>query len=79
VAFSSALELQLLLFGHRNFLAAFPTVPRVFYALTHTDHDIWHLLLGTYVFLQDVQFRILPCAVDHISFADREEEKPVTT
>jgi hypothetical protein len=30
-------------------------------------------------FLQKVQFRILPCTVDHISFTDRGEKSPITT
>jgi hypothetical protein len=29
-----------------NFLAVFPKIPMVWHVLTHTGHDIWHLLHG---------------------------------
>jgi hypothetical protein len=64
---------------YANFLAVFPKLSRVWHALTHVGHDIWHFLKWVQMcFLQEVQFRILPCTVHIISFTDREEERPIT-
>ena len=60
---------------HRNFLSVFPKVQRVWHALAHTGHDIWHLLKWVQMCFQ---FRILSSTIDDISFTDTEEERPVT-
>jgi len=59
-----------------NVLAVFPKILRVWHAWTDTGNDVW--LLKWVCFLKEGQFRILPCTVYHISFADVEENYKIT-